>query len=479
MKIDNPILDRWAAVIGTRPGRPAVFDPAGRPLLSLAAVEDGARAWGHRLATATARPAPGEVVGLRIGNHPEWPAILLALFRAALIPLPLSRQMASSELAATLGLFGARWVVGLDPANSPALLAAPATDHARRPAIPAACAFIKRTSGTTAAPSAVLFSAAQLVADCDHVCDGMGLAAADLNYGAIPFAHSYGFSNLITPLLCRGIPLVTTDDCLPRAIIAGLHQTGATVFPGMPVFFGAMARVADGAGRPDLPALRLCISAGAPLSPAVATEFAARFRHPIHPFYGSSECGGIAYDDSAEPAPAEGFVGRPLPGITVTPLGPDRIEVRSAAVGIASFPVADPARLGGGRFIPDDLAQLDPAGIWLRGRVSDTVNVAGRKLNPREVEVVLARIPGVREVVVFGCHSAPRTEDVVAAVVGAIAPAALRQQAHALLSAWQVPRDFWFLERLPVTERGKISRRELADRYREFRAGHHRPPGAA
>src|SRR5690606_39188723 len=77
--------------------------------------------------------------------------------------------------------------------------------------------FLKLTSGTTSAPRAIRFQAHQLVADCDHICETMGITDADVNFGVIPFSHSYGFSNLLTPLLCRGVALVASEDRLPRA----------------------------------------------------------------------------------------------------------------------------------------------------------------------------------------------------------------------------------------------------------------------
>src|SRR5207245_11090071 len=97
--------------------------------------------------------------------------------------------------------------------------------------------FLKLTSGTTAAPRAIRFSAAQLAADCDTICDTMGISERAINFGVIPFSHSYGFSNLITPLLCCGVPLVASEDRIPRAILNDLARSGATVFPGMPVFY--------------------------------------------------------------------------------------------------------------------------------------------------------------------------------------------------------------------------------------------------
>ena len=91
----------------------------------------------------------------------------------------------------------------------------------------------------------------------------MGITARDLNFGVIPISHSYGFSNLLTPLLARGVALALSNDRMPRAILNGIAASGATVFPGMPVFYQSFCELND---TPSLPKLRLCISAGAPLS---------------------------------------------------------------------------------------------------------------------------------------------------------------------------------------------------------------------
>jgi len=32
------------------------------------------------------------------------------------------------------------------------------------------------------------------MADCEQICDTMGISDVDLNFGVIPISHSYGFS---------------------------------------------------------------------------------------------------------------------------------------------------------------------------------------------------------------------------------------------------------------------------------------------
>ena len=98
----------------------------------------------------------------------------------------------------------------------------------------------------------------------------MGISDIDLNFGVIPISHSYGFSNLLTPLIARAVPMVISRDRTPRAILGDLALSNATVFPGMPVFYQAFCEMEH---VPVLTKLRLCISAGAPLPVASLRDF--------------------------------------------------------------------------------------------------------------------------------------------------------------------------------------------------------------
>jgi long-chain acyl-CoA synthetase len=141
------------------------------------------------------------------------------------------------------------------------------------------------------------------------------------------------------------------------------------------------------------------------------------------------------------------------------------IDVHSEAVGDGYFPQDEPETLADGRFTPSDLVEKTARGLRIAGRVSDVINVAGRKLNPMEVEARLLKFPGVRQVVVFGVPSPLRHEEAVACVAGTVSAAELMSFAHAELGAWQVPKDIWIVDEIPANERGKISRRALATRY--------------
>ncbi len=442
MKSDDALLAAWEATLARKGDAPAVFDTRGEVVRTFREVESRARELEAEIGSSE-----GEVYPIDIGNHPDWPSQLLASLRRRLVALPLEGSVTPQQREAALAVCNASAGGG----------------WGERPPV-----LLKLTSGTTAAPRAIRFRSEQLVADCNQICDTMGIGPDDLNFGVIPLSHSYGFSNLVTPLLVRGVPLVVSRDRMPRAVLDDLARTGATVFPGMPVFYQAFCEMEN---APELPKLRLCISAGAPLPLEIARKFRDKFQRSIHSFYGSSECGGICYDREArllEP----GFVGAPMLGVRLDLLEPDAsaslIRVRSAAAGDGYFPEPDEEKLGGGFFSPDDLLSAsEEGGFRIVGRVSDVINVAGKKVNPAEVEAELLRYEGVRAAVVFGRSSTLRNEEVAACVVAgeAVRETDLLEYCRGRLSGWQVPKRIFFVDEIPVNERGKMSRRALAQRF--------------
>src|SRR5438552_11621826 len=458
MKSEDPLLVAWEEMLARKGDAPAIFNTAGEVLRTFRGIEEHAR--GLETTMASALEAKGgstkhhNVSAIQIGNHQDWPSLFLVSLRKRNVFLPIDESVAKDQADKAFSIAAKSRI----------------SDWGDKPP-----AFFKLTSGTTAEPCLVRFRSEQLLADCDQICDTMGICDADLNFGVIPISHSYGFSNLLTPLIVRGVPMVVSRDGTPRAVLADLARTGATVFPGMPLFYQAFSEMDD---IPALPRLRLCISAGAPLPISVARKFREKFGLPIHSFYGASECGGICYDRDATNE-IEGFVGQPMKDVDLELVDPNapssQIRVRSAAVGDGYFPEPDEEKLGGGVFVPDDLLTRVGSGFKIVGRISDVINVAGKKVNPAEVEAHLLRFPGVRHAVVFGRESVLRNEEVAACVVAAadVSETDLLQFCRGALSSWQVPKRIFVVDALPANERGKISRRELS---RRFSTRHKTPP---
>jgi long-chain acyl-CoA synthetase len=471
MKAPDPLLAAWQSTVSRKSSDAAVFDSTGKIARSFRDVEEGAFAFYTKI---DAFPA-GTVVAVQIGNHKDWPSVFIACARKQLVVLPLDQSISERQRDAALEICNATAVVsaatlaGEDVTSETdlevvRLTAGSTVDWGDNPP-----SVLKLTSGTTAAPRAIRFRAHQLLADCNQICETMGISDGDLNFGVIPISHSYGFSNLLTPLIVRGVPMVVSRDRTPRAVLADLARTNATVFPGTPVFYQAFCDMDD---VPALPELRLCISAGAPLSGTVAKKFFGKFKQPIHSFYGASECGGICYDQDGTTF-ENGFVGRAMQRVEIEFIEPtassSQIRVRSAAVSDGYFPERDEQKLGNGIFVPDDLLAQHNSALTIVGRVSDVINVAGKKVNPAEIEAQLLRFDGVRQAVVFGRSTGAglRNEEVAACVQASPQTTEndlLRFCRHSL-SPWQVPKRIFIVGKIPTNERGKMSRRDLARRF--------------
>jgi acyl-coenzyme A synthetase/AMP-(fatty) acid ligase len=321
------------------------------------------------------------------------------------------------------------------------------------------CAHLKTTSATTGQPRLIAFSGSQLAADAEQIVASMGLRPEWPNLGVISMAHSYGFSNLVLPLLLHGIPLILGQSALPESVSRAGAEAEALTLPAVP----ALWRAWHEAGV--IPAtVRLAISAGAPLPVALEQQVFAASRLKIHNFYGSSECGGIAYDATETPRAEGAGTGVPMRGVELSCDEEGCLEVRSRAAGLGYWPDASPA-LADGCFRTNDLAELHGGWVHLRGRRSDLINVAGRKVAPETIERALLAHDAVLECVALGLPDpgGTREETIAVCVVPrrAVGTEDLRQFLLGVLPAWQVPRHWRILDALPVNGRGKLPRVQL------------------
>jgi acyl-CoA synthetase (AMP-forming)/AMP-acid ligase II len=334
--------------------------------------------------------------------------------------------------------------------------------------IPDNVAHIKHTSGTTGAPRMVLFTEEQLAADVDQIVETMELNNYDWNIGMISLVHSYGFSNLILPLLLYGIPLALCSSPLPETLKHAFSElTGRGILPAVPAMWSAWNKAGVLIDSP----VGLAISAGAPLSATLEEDVFVSSGIKVHNFYGSSECGAIAYDGGNSPRIASNIIGRPIAGVDLSLGENGRLIVRSRATASGYWPNQDREELGNGRFLTSDLAEIDrnKEQVNLIGRVSEIINVAGRKLSPLAVEQVILEIEGIETCVVFGVPSSnvDRAEDIVACfrALGDINDKEIFSILRKQLPAWQVPKRLWNCNQLKINKLGKISRAYWKERY--------------
>ena len=300
------MLERFLALAATAPEAVALIDGETGSVTTRAQLANRIDELAARFTGAGFRD--NDVVAIQLPNSVDFIAAFGAILKQKLVAILIDRDATETEVGKILGHFSARGLVYRS--GGEVLISARQAD---RISVPEGARLIKLTSGSTGMPKGIVATEANLLADCLNICATMGIRAGDINLGAIPMSHSYGFSNLVTPLLVQGTPIVISNDYLPQSVMNLCNRFACTVAPLIPMVFDHLITAAAG----EFSTVRTFISAGAPLPPVVSRKFRERFGTPIHTFYGCSECGGITYDRDGA-AVERGTVGRAMENVRLT-----------------------------------------------------------------------------------------------------------------------------------------------------------------
>ncbi|GLY69528.1 AMP-binding protein [Amycolatopsis taiwanensis] len=265
------------------------------------------------------------------------------------------------------------------------------------------------------------------------------------------------------------------------------ESAGVTMLGVSPTLVRTLARGGDDA-VPDEPAtIRVFASSGEPWTPDAFSwlfDRVGRGRVPIINYSGGTEVSGaILSNTTLQPIVSCGFAG-PVPGMAAEVAAPDgtpltgsvgELVLRRPSPGMPLGFWGEPGRYERtywqhwpGTWLHGDFAEIDTDGVWfIRGRSDDTMNVAGKRLGPAEIEQVVGEHPGVSESAAFGTPDPVKGERVVVLVV----PSAradverLTDEVTALvrerLGAALRPHAVHAVPSLPRTRSGKILRRVI------------------
>jgi len=334
------------------------------------------------------------------------------------------------------------------------------------------------SSGSTGRPKRVPRTHGQCAAEAG-MYKALGLTHEDRIFCAIPFFHTWGMGACLFSCAASGATLVILRDPQPflltrRHAMELIERERATIFPGVPFNFRLMSEAPAGA---DLSSLRLCFSAGTALPRESFEAFGERFGVLVRQLYGSTETGPIAANMSDDPVSSFESVGEPVSGVSVRVLDDDGNAVPPGEIGEVA--VASPAASSGyagadeasraafrdGSYFTGDLGRLDEHGmLYLEGRKKLLIEVGGYKIDPIEVQDVIAAHPAVGETIVVGVAGEVAGEEIVKAVVvpnGDCDEAELIAFCRERLANFKVPRTVEFRDEIPTSPLGKVLRKYL------------------
>ena len=461
----------------------------------------------------------GDRVAVLAYNCIEWLEIYVALAKAGLVAVPINFRLTAPEIEYIVANAEARAMIvqdalleSIEPARpNLSLIARDAWVHfggprtprgwrgyeslvragaARAPAVevaPTDTWALMYTSGTTGRPKGAIrnhqgSALISLVTALD-----MGLTRQDTGLLVMPMCHanSLYFSFTFTYL---GATCVVDDrrSFDPEALLQSMAKQHVTFTSLVPTHYIMMLGLPPQVkSRYDVSSMRKLMISSAPARRDTKLAILEHFSNSqLHELYGSTEAGWVTLLRPDEQLTHLGSVGREWTGSgPVRLLDPDGRDVPDGEVGelFSRTPYSfdgywkNPEKTAealrpDGYCSVGDLALRDAEGfIHLVDRKSNMIISGGENVYPSEVEEVVGRCPGVKDVAVIGVPHDKWGEAVHAVVV--LHPDAKLSEDHVLdwcrdrIAGYKRPRAVTFVSEseMPRTATGKILHRKLRE----------------
>jgi len=338
------------------------------------------------------------------------------------------------------------------------------------------------SSGTTGVPKGIMLSHGNLLSNTEALVAAWGFTDNDRLLHALPIFHVHGlFVAIGCTLLCganmRWLAAYKVDD-----IVRFLPE--CTVMMGVPTYYTRLLAHPD-CSRELCRGVRLFVSGSAPLLSETFAAFEERTGHRILERYGMTETNM----NTSNPLDGErkpGTVGPPLPGVevritddagsTVAAGTIGNLQVRGPNVFVGYWKLPDKTAedmTADGFFNTGDKGVIDADGyVAIVGRAKDVVITGGLNVYPKEVELFIDDLPGVRESAVIGVPHPDFGEGVVAVVVAEAAADLTENQlinaCKAELADFKVPKRVLFVDELPRNTMAKVQKNMLRDAYSDL-----------
>jgi long-chain acyl-CoA synthetase len=296
----------------------------------------------------------------------------------------------------------------------------------------------------------------------------------------LPLFHIYALTVILLRSLERGDLISLHQRFEVEAVMRDIEVKRATAFPGVPTMWIAIASLPDLESR-DLSSLVSCGSGGAPLPVEVAKIFERKTNMKLKSGWGMTETCSPGTGHPQEGPEKPGSIGLMLPGIemdvvalddpkkTLPPgeVGEIRIKGPNVTKGYWNRPQETAEAFVGDRFLTGDIGYMDQDGyFYLVDRKKDMIISGGFNVYPQMIEQAIYEHPAVREVIVIGIPDDYRGEAAKAFVKlrnGGV-PFTLEELKVFLagkLGKHEIPAALDFVDELPRTSVGKLSRHEL------------------
>jgi long-chain acyl-CoA synthetase len=418
----------------------------------------------HRL-----RFSPSCRIGLCYPNGADYVVLTFALWRMNAVVVPIPIESTNEEFLAVAATMELEGILSQKPLRNSIQVEENCFFTRMEPTTRADnhglnIAFIRFTSGTTSARKGVVLCHETIRDRILAANKALQISAGDRVMWCLPMSHHFLIT--IVLYLSQGATVVMARHVLARSFLEAVNRWQGTILYAAPFHYAMLARDSSNLG---ISSVRMAVSTTCALPEDISRDFQKRFNQPLVQGLGIIELGLVSLN-TGDPVARWNSVGQPLQDFEVKIISPDEngygeVAVRGPGLldAYASPWMSRKEILGDGWFITGDIGRFDLDGfLFLSGRKTAVINVAGRKVFPEEIEAVLNRHPAVRESRAYGRLHLHLGEIIEAELVLTLPETNLdnvRDYCRSHLASFKVPSSLHVVNSLPRTAvTGKIRR---------------------
>lgn len=354
--------------------------------------------------------------------------------------------------------------------------------------IPNDLAALIYTSGSTGFPKGVMMTHQSMVFTSWSLIEYLRLTDEDRILLLLPLAFDYGLYQLLMAITVSGSLIVEQSFTFQATVYKQIETYKPTVFPGVPTIYAMMIAANKKTGI-SFDCIKKVTNTAAALPSEFVPDLKKIFPQAlIFKMYGLTECKRVCYLEPEMVDIKTSSVGKAIPGTEVFLLSPEGNPVPAGEKGILhirgphvmlgywhkeelSKEMLRQGSLPGERILcSNDWFRMDEEGyLYFLGRTDDIIKTRGEKVSPVEVENIIYKIPGIREVAVIGIPDEIMGEKIIAYVTThghpGIGEKDVLKECMSRLELFMIPQHIIFINEMPKSSNSKIDKKELIKMY--------------
>jgi acyl-CoA synthetase (AMP-forming)/AMP-acid ligase II len=350
--------------------------------------------------------------------------------------------------------------------------------------IPNDLAALIYTSGSTGFQKGVMMTHQPLVFTSWSLIEYLRLSENDRIMLILPLAFDYGLYQLLLSITIGGTLIVEQSFIFTASIYKNIRKYKPTVFPGVPTIY-AMMITANKENGLSFDCIEKVTNTAALLPAEFIPDLKKIFPNAlIFKMYGLTECKRVCYLEPELIDEKPGSVGKAIPGTEVSLLSADGKPVAAGEPGILhvrgphvmlgylnkkelSEEMLKEGKLPGEKILcSNDWFKMDEDGfLYFQGRNDDIIKTRGEKVSPVEIENIIYKMTGIKEVAVLGIPDMIMGESILVYITlhekAEITEKEIQRECMMHLEPFMIPQKVIFLSEMPKSTNGKIDKKEL------------------